>query len=49
MGGGTRSVAGKQRSTVTGEDTNPMPVINPENSNNIYLAFSHSVYNVPMM
>lgn len=49
MGGGTRSVAGKQRSTVTGEDTNPMPVINPENANNIYLAFSHSVYNVPMM
>jgi hypothetical protein len=49
MGGGTRTVAGKQRSTVTGEDTNPMPVINPENSNNIYLAFSHSVYNVPMM
>jgi len=49
IGGGTKSVSGKQRSTVTGEDTNPMPVINPENANNIYLAFSHSVYNVPMM
>ena len=49
MGGGTRSTAGKQRSTVTGENTNPMPVIDPENSNNIYLTFSHSVYNVPMM
>jgi hypothetical protein len=49
MGGRTKSVSGKQRSTVTGEDTNPMPVIDPENANNIYLAFSHSVYNVPMM
>lgn len=46
MGTGMSS---KKLPTITGESTTSVPNIDPENPNNFYVVFSHSVYNVPMM
>lgn len=39
----------QQTSGKSSEPANSIPVIEPENQNNFYVVYSHSVYNVPIM
>ena len=46
--GGASAASKPKASSQTGGSANTIPTIDPENPNNFYIVYSHSVYNVPL-
>lgn len=46
--GGSSTASQPKASSQTGGPANTIPTIDPENPNNFYIVYSHSVYNVPL-